>query len=107
MAARGAVRAAMAKMDLTAGQQCKYEEMLARCLREFPGVEHRLENVTEKDGVLWINDSKATNVDACHVALEAMSRPVVLIVGGKDKGNDYDEIKPLVRQRCHVGLSRC
>lgn len=102
MAARGAVRAAMAKMDLTAGQQCKYEEMLAKCLREFPGVEHRLENVTEKDGVLWVNDSKATNVDACHVALEAMSRPVVLIVGGKDKGNDYDEIKPLVRQRCHA-----
>lgn len=102
MAARSAVRAAMAKMELTAGQQCRYEEILAKCLRDFPGVEHRLEKVTEKDCVLWINDSKATNVDACHVALEAMSRPVVLIVGGKDKGNDYEDIKPLVREKCRA-----
>lgn len=102
MAARSAVRAAMAKMELTAGQQCRYEEILAKCLKDFPGVEHRLEKVTEKDGVLWINDSKATNVDACHVALEAMSRPVVLIVGGKDKGNDYEDIKPLVREKCRA-----
>lgn len=102
MAARSAVRAAMAKMELTAGQQCRYEEILAKCLRDFPGVEHRLEKVTEKDGVLWINDSKATNVDACHVALEAMSRPVVLIVGGKDKGNDYEDIKPLVSEKCRA-----
>ncbi len=102
MAARSAVRAAMAKMNLSAGQQYKYEEILAKCLRNFPGVEHRLEKVVETDGVLWINDSKATNVDACHVALEAMSRPVVLIVGGKDKGNDYNEIKPLVKEKCHA-----
>lgn len=102
MAARSAVRAAMAKMELTAEQQCRYEEILAKCLKDFPGVEHRLEKVTEKDGVLWINDSKATNVDACHVALEAMSRPVVLIVGGKDKGNDYEDIKPLVREKCRA-----
>lgn len=102
MAARSAVRAAMAKMELTAGQQCCYEEILAKCLKDFPGVEHRLEKVTEKDCVLWINDSKATNVDACHVALEAMSRPVVLIVGGKDKGNDYEDIKPLVREKCRA-----
>lgn len=102
MAARSAVRAAMAKMELTAGQQCRYEEILAKCLKDFPGVEHRLEKVTEKDCVLWINDSKATNVDACHVALETMSRPVVLIVGGKDKGNDYEDIKPLVREKCRA-----
>ncbi len=102
MAARNAVRAAMAKMELTAGRQCVYEETLAKCLRDFPGVEHRLEKVVETDGVLWINDSKATNVDACHVALEAMSRPVVLIVGGKDKGNDYEDIKPLVREKCRA-----
>lgn len=102
MAARSAVRATMAKMELTAGQQCRYEEILAKCLKDFPGVEHRLEKVTEKDCVLWINDSKATNVDACHVALEAMSRPVVLIVGGKDKGNDYEDIKPLVREKCRA-----
>lgn len=102
MAARSAVRAAMAKMDLTAGLQQKYEIVLEQCLKDFPGVEHRLEKVTEKDGVLWINDSKATNVDACHVALEAMSRPTVLIVGGKDKGNDYNDIKPLVSEKCRA-----
>ena len=100
MAARAAVRAAMGKMELSTGQQCKMEDMLAQCLRDFPGVEHRLEKVTEKDGVLWINDSKATNVDACKVALEAMSRPTVLIVGGKDKGNDYNDIKDIVKEKC-------
>ena len=100
MAARLAVRAAMAKMELAAGEQDRYENILTQCLKDFPGVEHRLEKVIEKDGVLWINDSKATNVDACHVALEAMSRPTVLIVGGKDKGNDYNDIKELVREKC-------
>ena len=100
MAARAAVRAAMAKMELPMGQQCKMEDVLTKCLKEFPGVEHRLEKVAEKNGILWINDSKATNVDACHVALEAMSRPTVLIVGGKDKGNDYNDIKALVKEKC-------
>ena len=100
MAARCAVHSAMAKMDLSAGQQAKMEAILQQCLKDFPGVEHRLEKVIEKDGILWINDSKATNVDACHVALEAMSRPTVLIVGGKDKGNDYSDIAPLVKEKC-------
>ena len=100
MAACAAVRAAMAKMNLAMGQQCKMEDILTQCLKDFPGVEHRLEKVIEKDGILWINDSKATNVDACHVALEAMSRPTVLIVGGKDKGNDYNDIKALVKEKC-------
>lgn len=100
MAARSAVRSAMAKMDLPAGQQAKMEAVLEQCLLDFPGVEHRLEKVAEVDGILWINDSKATNVDACHVALEAMSRPTILIVGGKDKGNDYNDIKELVKEKC-------
>lgn len=100
MAAVSAVRSAMGKMDLPMGQQCKMEDILTRCLKDFPGVEHRLEKVIEKDGILWINDSKATNVDACHVALEAMSRPTILIVGGKDKGNDYNDIKLLVKEKC-------
>ena len=47
----------------------------------------------------WINDSKATNVNSCYYALEAMTRPTVLILGGKDKGNDYSEILPLVREK--------
>ncbi len=76
------------------------ETVIRQCLRDFPGVEHRLEFVADKDGVRYINDSKATNVDACYVALEAMDRPTVLIVGGKDKGNDYSQIIPLVREKC-------
>ncbi len=79
------------------------EGLIRQCLKDFPGVEHRLERVVEKAGVLYINDSKATNVDACHVALVAMERPTVLIVGGLDKGNDYTTITPLVREKC-VGL---
>ena len=79
------------------------EKIIRQCLETFPGVEHRLERVSEKDGILYINDSKATNVDACKVALEAMERPTILIVGGKDKGNDYSTIHQLVAKKC-VGI---
>ena len=65
------------------------DELIRQCLKDFPGVEHRLERITERNGVLFINDSKATNVDACFVALQSMERPTILIVGGRDKGNDY------------------
>lgn len=76
------------------------EAVIRGCLKNFPGVEHRLEFVADKNGVRYINDSKATNVDACYVALEAMNRPTVLIVGGKDKGNDYSQIIPMVKEKC-------
>lgn len=76
------------------------ESLIRRCLAEFPGVEHRLERVEEKGGVLFINDSKATNVDACYVALQAMTRPTILIVGGRDKGNDYSVLSDIVREKC-------
>ena len=76
------------------------ESLIRQCLTDFPGVEHRLERVIETDGVLFINDSKATNVDACYVALQAMDRPTILIVGGKDKGNDYSVLFPLIKQKC-------
>ncbi len=76
------------------------EKLIRECLLTFPGVEHRLERVAEKRGVLYINDSKATNVDACNVALQAMERPTVLIVGGLDKGNDYSTIASLVKEKC-------
>ena len=69
-------------------------------LADFPGVPHRLEKVCTVGGALFINDSKATNVDACRVALEAVAAPVVLILGGKDKGNDYSAIKDLVKEKC-------
>ena len=68
-------------------------------LADFHGVEHRLEFTADIDGVRWINDSKATNVNSCWYALEAMDRPTVLILGGKDKGNDYSEILPLVKEK--------
>ena len=71
---------------------------IREALSDFRGVEHRLETAGEIDGVRWINDSKATNVNSCY-ALEAMTRPTVLILGGKDKGNDYSEILPLVREK--------
>lgn len=77
--------------------------VIRKCLGNFPGVEHRLEKVCKVKGVQYINDSKATNVDACWYALESMRTPTILIIGGKDKGNDYDAIKDLVKEKC-VGL---
>ena len=79
------------------------KENIRKSLADFPGVEHRLEKVCKVGGVEYINDSKATNVDACWYALESMKSPTILIIGGKDKGNDYEPIKALVKQKC-VGL---
>ena len=76
------------------------KESIRKSLSDFPGVEHRLEKVCSVRGVQYINDSKATNVDACWYALESMKTKVVLIVGGKDKGNDYSPIIPLVKEKC-------
>ena len=78
------------------------KEVIRQSLSDFPGVEHRLERVGKVGGVLYIDDSKATNVDACWYALESMTAPTVLIIGGTDKGNDYNQIKDLVRQRCRA-----
>jgi len=75
------------------------KEDIRRALEEFGGGEHRPEHVAESGWVEWINDSKATNVNSCWYALEAMTRPTVLILGGKDKGNDYSEILPLVKNK--------
>lgn len=78
------------------------KETIREALADFHGVEHRLEFVEDIDGVRWINDSKATNVNSCWYALEAMTQPTVLILGGKDKGNDYSEILPLVKEKVHA-----
>ena len=75
---------------------------IRRSLYEFAPVEHRLEPVAEKGGVLWINDSKATNVDSVYYALESMKRPVVWIAGGTDKGNDYGPLKAFAREKVHT-----
>lgn len=66
---------------------------IRRAIYDFAPVEHRLEPVAEKQGVQWINDSKATNVDSVWYALESMKRPLVWIAGGTDKGNDYAPLK--------------
>lgn len=79
------------------------KDIIRKSLSDFPGVEHRLEKVCKVGGVQYINDSKATNVDACWYALESMKAPTILILGGKDKGNDYSSIKELVKKKC-VGL---
>ena len=68
-------------------------------LRTFKGVEHRLELVREINGVKYVNDSKATNVDSVWYALKSFDEPLFLILGGQDKGNDYDKIKNLVEEK--------
>ena len=77
-------------------------EVIRESLKQFAGVEHRLQYVATVRGIRFINDSKATNVNSCWYALEAMTTPTVLILGGKDKGNDYSEIDELVREKCHT-----
>ena len=77
-------------------------EVIRESLMSFKGVEHRLQYVATVRGVRWVNDSKATNVNSCWYALESMTTPTVLILGGKDKGNDYSEIDELVREKCHT-----
>lgn len=74
-------------------------ESIRNSLMTFQAVEHRLEIVADIEGVKYINDSKATNVNACYFALESMKTPTVWIVGGVDKGNDYAEIEDLVKKK--------
>jgi UDP-N-acetylmuramoylalanine--D-glutamate ligase len=75
------------------------KENIRKALEDFEAVEHRLEYVETINGVRYINDSKATNVNSTWYALESMTGPTVLILGGKDKGNDYSEIEDLVNDK--------
>ncbi|MDA9087013.1 UDP-N-acetylmuramoyl-L-alanine--D-glutamate ligase [Polaribacter sp.] len=75
------------------------KEAIKESLESFEGTEHRLENVAKIYGVEYINDSKATNVNATFYALECMDKQTVWIVGGVDKGNDYNDLLPLVREK--------
>ena len=77
-------------------------EQVRATVESFGGVEHRLERVKEHDNVLWINDSKATNVDSVWYALESMTRPTVGIAGGTDKGNDYAPLMDFAREKVHT-----
>ncbi|MDB4199492.1 UDP-N-acetylmuramoyl-L-alanine--D-glutamate ligase, partial [Polaribacter sp.] len=75
------------------------KESIKESLASFEGAEHRLENVAKIYGVEYINDSKATNINATFYALECMDKQTVWIVGGVDKGNDYNDLLPLVREK--------
>ena len=79
-----------------------HNDVIRESLQQFAGVDHRLQYVATVRGVRYINDSKATNVNSCWYALESMTTPTVLILGGKDKGNDYSEINQLVKTKCHT-----
>ena len=75
------------------------KQTIRECLENFQGVEHRLEHVLKINKVQYINDSKATNVNATYYALESMEAPTVWIVGGQDKGNNYEELFPFVNEK--------
>lgn len=77
-------------------------ESIARTLKSFPGVAHRLEYVADIDGVTYINDSKGTNPDSTIKALEAYDRPVILIAGGKNKGGSFDQLAQLVKTKARA-----
>lgn len=79
-----------------------HNDVIRESLQQFAGVDHRLQYVVTIRGVRYVNDSKATNVNSCWYALESMTSPTVLILGGTDKGNDYSEIDELVREKCHT-----
>ena len=75
------------------------KDIVRESLEDFTNVEHRLEFVAKVNGIEFINDSKATNINAAWFALESMENPTVWIVGGVDKGNDYSELTALVREK--------
>ena len=74
-------------------------ESIRESLSDFQGVEHRLESFLKVRDIHFINDSKATNVNSTWYALESVQRPVVWIAGGVDKGNDYESLKGLAREK--------
>ncbi len=78
------------------------KENIRESLSNFQNVEHRLETVIKTNGIEYINDSKATNVNSTWYALESMDRPVIWIAGGVDKGNDYTDLKPLVKDKVKI-----
>ncbi|HEY7237175.1 MAG TPA: UDP-N-acetylmuramoyl-L-alanine--D-glutamate ligase [Gemmatimonadaceae bacterium] len=78
---------------------------IARGLRSFQGLEHRIETVTEANGVLWINDSKSTNLASTEIALRGMTRPTVLLLGGRHKGEPYTALEKEIRRTVKVVMA--
>jgi len=75
------------------------EQAMCQALRTFKGLDHRMQRVAEMRGVIWVNDSKATNIGACVAALEGYERKVILIAGGDAKGADMTELTPVIREK--------
>lgn len=98
----GNVLAAMLAVSIAHSrfQKSDAAAMLASAVKTFKGLPHRLEIVGDKGGVLWINDSKATNVGSTLVALESMTRPFVLLLGGRHKGESYKSLIPAMKKLC-------
>ena len=86
-------------LNLVAMKTIVRKEMIRESIETFQGAPHRLEKVLKIHHVQYINDSKATNVNATYYALDSMTTPTVWIVGGEDKGNDYRPLMPLVREK--------
>jgi len=102
-ALRGKHNAMNAVFALQAGLELGVElSVLQRGLEGFTNAPHRMEPVGTIRGIAFINDSKATNVDAVYYALQAMDRPVIWIAGGQDKGNKYEQLLPLVREKVRI-----
>ncbi|MEX0769371.1 MAG: UDP-N-acetylmuramoyl-L-alanine--D-glutamate ligase [Balneolaceae bacterium] len=80
-------------------------DAIRESLKTFEGVEHRLEQVRVHEGVRYVNDSKATNINAVWYALDSFNMPIVLILGGRDKGNDYTELEGLLREKVHTVIA--
>jgi UDP-N-acetylmuramoylalanine--D-glutamate ligase len=77
-------------------------EQIANGLRSFRAIRHRVEPIREVDGVLWINDSKSTNITSTEVAVAALDRPFVLLLGGRHKGEPYTRLAELLKERCRA-----
>lgn len=75
------------------------EQVMCKALTTFKGLEHRMQRVAVKNGVTWVNDSKATNIGACVAALRGYTRPVILIAGGDAKGADMNELAPVIERQ--------
>ncbi len=89
-----------------AARACEIKnEVIRESLSRFTGVEHRLEVVRELDGIKYINDSKATNVNAVWFALDSIKTPMTLILGGRDKGNDYTELRDQLIEKVHTVIA--
>ncbi len=78
--------------------------IIAKVLKDFRGVEHRLEHSGEYDGVLYINDSKGTNPDASLKALASYNQPIIIIAGGRNKGNSFEEYARVIKEKCRFAV---